>query len=333
MPNLLTKTKQNIWNLYKGIKDTKLTVTEIAKKLKLSKSTVSNVINNYKKIKCFEPKSKSGAPRVTSKNQDQKIITLIENPKIITSKDINKCLQKSGINISDQTVRNRLKEGNATYSTLKTQPLLNKTHIDKRLQFAQANLERDWSNVIFADESTFCIYNYPLKAWGTDKSKKIRKIVQHPSKLHVWGCFCSHGFGKLIIFESTLNSSKMIKIYEKGLLSTSKCYFGFNNNNWILCEDNDPKHRSKLVASFKTSNNIITMDWPSCSPDLNPIENVWGLLKNKLAKKQITSIRILKRELLKEWNALTKKDALKYVNSMKNRLQMVIHNKGDHIPY
>jgi transposase len=333
MPNLLVKTKEKIWRLYKGTECTKLTITRIAKKLRLSHSTVSKVIKNYEKSKNFEPKRKPGAPRTTSKKQDQKIIALTENPKIFTSKDINQYLQKSDINISDQTVRNRLKEGNATYSTLKTQPLLNKTHISKRLQFAQANLDRDWSNVIFADESTFCIYSYPLKAWGTDKARKTRKIVKHPSKLHVWGCFCSHGFGKLITFESTLDSFKMIEIYEKGLLSTSQYYFGPNNDNWILCEDNDPKHRSKMVASFKASKDIIAMDWPSCSPDLNPIENVWGVLKKKLAKKQLTSIRSLKRELLKEWDTLTKEEALNYVTSMKNRLQMVIHNHGNHIPY
>jgi transposase len=210
---------------------------------------------------------------------------------------------------------------------------LNKAHIKKRLQFAQTNLDRDWSKVIFTDESTFSIYTYPLRAWGTNMIRKKRKIIKHPSKLHVWGCFCSYGFGELITFEEVLDSSKMIEIYKKGLLFTSQKYFGHNNNNWILCEDNDPKHRSKIVTNFKASKNINFLDWPSCSPDLNPIENVWGVLKKKLAKKHPTSIRSLKRELLKEWNALIQEDAAKYVNSMKKRLQLVIQNDGDHISY
>ena len=46
------------------------------------------------------------------------------------------------------------------------------------------------------------------------------------------------------------------------------------SDGWVFQEDNDPKHTSKVVKGFMQDRDISRMDWPACSPDMNPIENI-----------------------------------------------------------
>jgi len=82
------------------------------------------------------------------------------------------------------------------------------------------------------------------------KSNRIlQRTVKHPVKLHVWGCFCKRGFGCLYLFTDNLNAEKMCTIYQKCLLKSAEKFFGSDRTSWLLQEDNDPKHRSKLCSA------------------------------------------------------------------------------------
>ena len=54
-------------------------------------------------------------------------------------------------------------------------------------------------------------------------------------------------------------------------------------------QDGAPCYRSKLVGDFLKMKNIKTLDWPGNSPVLNPIENLWAILKDKAIDEHLTS--------------------------------------------
>ena len=105
--------------------------------------------------------------------------------------------------------------------------------------------------------------------------------------------------------------------------------FGADTDDWILQEDNDPRHRSRLCTAWKTENGITNLDWPSQSPDANPIENVWNVLKMKLAGKRVFPLKKLSQKIRKIWQELPTDYAEKLVESMPKSCQAILDNDGN----
>jgi len=104
-------------------------------------------------------------------------------------------------------------------------------------------------------------------------------------------------------------------------------------NNLIFQDDNDPKHRSKVVTKWKEENNITSLDWPSNSPGLNPIENIWALLKNKVKKRPNKTVDEFKKSIIECWNEIDQNHINNTINSMPKRIKSVIDNNGKNINY
>ena len=100
-------------------------------------------------------------------------------------------------------------------------------------------------------------------------------------------------------------------------------------------QDNAPIHKSKETIKFFEQNNVILLNHPPLSPDLNPIENLWGIMANEMYKngRQYDRISDLKASLIECWNNISDDVLKKLINSMKDRIFEVIRNNGSHTHY
>jgi hypothetical protein len=96
----------------------------------------------------------------------------------------------------------------------------------------------------------------------------------------------------------------------------------------ILMEDGASSHTAKLTKKAHAAYRIIRMKWPANSPDLNPIENVWRLLKYRAGKRFPKTKKEVRCYIEEEWEKMTVEDFQKYVRSMPQRIKAVIAAEG-----
>ena len=143
----------------------------------------------------------------------------------------------------------------------------------------------------------------------------------------LWGCFSAAGTGNLVRVKGVMKKEQ----YEKILKENLKQYavkVGF-----VFQHDNDPKNTSYLVKSYLLKAKITTHDWPAQSPDLNPIENLWGELKSRVHARKSSNLQQLEQFAKEEWANIPQDSCLQLVANYPKRLLAIIQQKGHTINY
>ena len=160
--------------------------------------------------------------------------------------------------------------------------------------------------------------------------KKKKRIPKNKQKIMVWGAFSIKGQLLCYSFRTTMDGPFYVEILRKHLLAGARKQFG---SGWRYQQDNDPKHISKVAKQLLKTEVPETIDWPSNSPDINPIENIWSILKRRVEKRKTSNIHELDQFLHEEWKKFEKTIINNLVHSMKSRCLAIIESKGERINY
>ncbi len=154
----------------------------------------------------------------------------------------------------------------------------------------------------------------------------IIATVKHDEKVNVWGCFCGNGVGKLYWIKDILYKKEYVQILQTQMLPSAARLLG--GQNWLFQQDNDPKHTAIVSRNWIRDNCVNVLEWPPQSLDLNPIENLWGVLDFKLKTRRPTSKQDLFNILRQGWEALNVELLRNLADSMPRRLEAVIKANG-----
>ncbi len=168
-------------------------------------------------------------------------------------------------------------------------PLLNNRQRQKRLAWDKDKKDwtaAEWSKVMFSDESKCCISfgNQGPRVWRkrgeAQNSRCLRSSVKFPQSVMVWGAMSSVGVGPLCFLRSTVNTAVYQEVLEHFMLPAADQLYG--DADFIFQQDLAPAHSAKATSTWFKDHGIPVLNWPENSPDLNPIENLWGIVKRKM---------------------------------------------------
>lgn len=104
-----------------------------------------------------------------------------------------------------------------------------------------------------------------------------------------------------------------------------------DNKSWLLQEDGDPSHgmrKKGLAEEYKEAYNIQNLTHPPQSPDLNPIEGIWNIIKQRLRHRIFDSEEELKEALQEEWDKITMEEIRDRIADMPRRCAELIKHSG-----
>ncbi|PIC31735.1 hypothetical protein B9Z55_012331 [Caenorhabditis nigoni] len=285
----------------------------IAARLGRSFNCINTFVNNPDH---YETNKKSGAPKKLTDRDTRSIIRLASN----SMKSCNDIKNELKLDVSKSTVWRTLDSNqNIVRAKLMSAPMLTDAHKANRLQFARNNMATDWDKIIFSDEKKF---NLDGPDGFNSYWHDLKKDPLHFSKrnfgggrLMVWGAFSSAGTVDLAFLSFRMNSTD----YQDAMTAKLIPYLRrFHRRQLTYQQDNASIHASRSTLDWFKSKKIKVMDWPACSPDLNPMENVWAELVRVVygQGKQYQTVSELQTAIVDAWKNLKKPYLQKLVFSL-----------------
>ncbi len=327
----------------------------IAKEAGCSQSSVSKHINREAK-----GRKRCDRKKCTSNRDNHTLERIVKQNPFKNVGEIHKEWTAAGVSASRTTTHRRIQDMGFSCRIPCVKPLLNNRQRQKRLAWAKDKKDwtaAEWSKVMFSDESKFCISfgNQGPRVW------RKRGEAQNPSCLSVksvmvWVDMSSAGVGPLCFLRSKVNTAIYQEVLEHRLsdemlnrgpdslwslkipwhVSTRSLeHFMlpaadqlYGDADFIFQQDLAPAHSAKATSTWFKDHGIPVLNWPANSPDLNPIEKLWGIVKRKMRYARPNNAEELKATIRATWALITPEQCHRLIDSMPRRIVAVIQAKG-----
>ncbi len=267
--------------------------TFIAKEAGCSQSAVSKHVNRK-----LSGRKKCGRKRCTTNRENCSLMRIVKQNRFRNLGELHKEWTEAGVKASRATTHRRVKEFG--YSCLQRGLIWAKE--TKNWTVVQ------WSKVLFSDKSKFCISfgNQGPRVWRkggeAHSSSFLKSSVKFPQSVMIWGAMSSAGVAPLCFLKTNVTAPVYQYILEHFMLPSADQLF--KDADFIFQQDLAPAHTAKSTKSWLNDHGVGVLDWPANSPDLNPTENLWGIVKRKTRIKRQKNADELNATVKETWASI-----------------------------
>ena len=305
---------------------------DISKFLRMSSKTVAKV------AKGLTPATRSpGRPSTLTSEHIRFIeVNSLANARLTDEELAEMTRSRFGISLSRTTVcRVRQKLG-FVYRPPKVVQALTEEQKKVRFDFCNWILQHrdEVPNIIFSDESRFqkgCDNKWRRIRRGQWNESCYSERKKFPPGCMVWGAIGVNYRTPLIKCSSGVTSAEYRQILEKSRL-ISDLDGKYGRSKWTFMQDGAACHTAKDTEAWLESQHVcVVPGWPANSPDLNPIELIWAIMKVQLRKQKVETEEEFYRTLCGIWEALEETAINSLVESFIGRCDMVRNLNGNTI--
>ena len=293
------------------------------------------------------PKKKSGRPRIIDTPTRKRLVDFAIASRANRRLSYAQQIRLAQINCSAHTLYRMFKNEGYQRYLAKKKHLLTAEQKENRLQFAIAHLFwtiEDWFHVLWTDESYMWLggggFSYVTRRQDEALHEDcIDEMTKSKHSVMVWGGFMGGEKVPLQIWEKDDWGTITALSYLRHVLYPVIIPFiiMWQAVGWpvILMEDGASAHTADISKSARQAFSVVTLIWPSWSPDLNPIEHIWGIIKKRIRERPIqpSTTAEMRVAVLEEWDKITPENLYRILATMPDRMAAVIAANGGHTKY